>query len=486
MEPAPETAVSPEERKLKGRAMNAAQPLIYRMGRWTMRVALWFYFPRIETFHRERIPTVGPVLFTSNHPNSLTDAFVIGAAVPRKVNFVATVQLFRWRPVSWLLSRCGVIPINRVKDDPRAMRSVLATFEACFKVLERGEAIGIFPEGITHDDPQLKTVKTGAARMALELEDRHNGALGLKIVPVGLTFSAKERYRSKALVNFGEPIRVSDFLPEYAHAKHGAIQKLITEVEHRIQRVMYHLPHLERARVVEAVKRLYLDKLWVGNTVIHEPVPPQAGELLLTQAIAEAVERTFARNPARAAEFVRKLDHYEGALKRMRLSDDVLAQFPEPSRMLVQSLGWLLVAVAGAPIAIYGWAHRLLPFALVQWIVTKTAKQPRDRTHVSTATILAGLVIFAGFYALCVLIFHLFFGLTATIWYAVSLPAASLVAHYYLREVQQFIASSRAALVLLQAPRAIRRLLAWRAELIALIEAERHDYLLAKAGEKGS
>src|SRR5215472_979386 len=168
---------------------------MYRSMRWLIRLALGFYFRRIERFHLEKVPLTGPVLFASNHPNSLTDAFVIGTSVPRKVNFVATVQLFQIKPVRWLLTRCGVIAINRVKDDPRAMRSVMDTFEACFRVLEQGEAIGVFPEGITHDDPQLKTVKTGAARMALELEQRHVGKLGLQIVPVGLTFSAKERYR---------------------------------------------------------------------------------------------------------------------------------------------------------------------------------------------------------------------------------------------------------------------------------------------------
>src|ERR1041384_2755582 len=160
---------------------------MYRLMRGLVRLTLGFYFSRIERFNAERVPLVGPMLFASNHPNSLTDAFVIASSVPRKVNFVATIQLFRFKPIQWLLFQCGVIPINRVKDDPRAMRTVRQTFEACFRVLERGEAIGIFPEGITHDDPQLKTVKTGAARMALELEQRHAGQLGLKIVPVGLT-----------------------------------------------------------------------------------------------------------------------------------------------------------------------------------------------------------------------------------------------------------------------------------------------------------
>src|SRR6266850_5593684 len=231
---------------------------LYRFMRRLIGVALGFYFRRIERFHAERVPATGPVLFVSNHPNSLTDSFVIGAAVPRKVNFVATVQMFRFKPVKRFLTRCGVIPINRIKDDPRAMRTVADTFEACYRVLERGEAVGIFPEGITYDDSRLKEVKSGAARMALELEQRHEGKLGLQVVPVGLTFSAKEVYRSDALVNFGEPIRAADFLNGYAERRKECITRLTGEIERRIQSLILHLPQLEHARVIGAVKRHYL------------------------------------------------------------------------------------------------------------------------------------------------------------------------------------------------------------------------------------
>src|SRR6185436_8037445 len=141
-----------------------------------------------------------------------------------------------------LLTRCGVIPINRVKDDPKAMRSVADTFEACYRVLEHGEAIGIFPEGITYDDSQLKEIKSGAARMALELEQRHSGKLGLNIVPVGLTFSAKERYRSEALVHFGEPIRAAQFLVDYEQRRKECIRSLTGEIERRIQGLILHMP----------------------------------------------------------------------------------------------------------------------------------------------------------------------------------------------------------------------------------------------------
>lgn len=304
----------------------------------------------------------------------------------------------------------------------------------------------------------------------------------MQIVPVGLTFSAKEIYRSEALVGFGQPIRVADFLPAYAQNRHQDIQLLSEEIARRIQSLMVHLPNLERARIVEAVKRLYLDRLWVANTVIHEPVAPRAGELLLTQAIANAVDRAFTANPGRALEFVRKLDRYERGLSRLRLSDEVLAQFPQRRRVLRQSLAWAAVAVLGAPVALYGWLHRLVPYSLVAWIVKRTVRKPPDRTQISTAIIVAGVVVFTVFYALCALVFYGFFGWPAAGWYALSLPVASLAAHYYLRQLRRLAAGLRAVAVFLRAPGAARRLLAARAGLIALIEAERQDLLLARAG----
>jgi glycerol-3-phosphate O-acyltransferase/dihydroxyacetone phosphate acyltransferase len=448
---------------------------VYRVMRWILGAALGFYFSRIERFHAERVPLKGPVLFTSNHPNSVTDAIVIGLSVPRKVNFVATVQLFRLKPLRWLLMQCGVIPINRVKDDPRAMRSVKDTFEACFRVLERGEAIGIFPEGITHDDPQLKTVKTGAARMALELEHRHGGQLGLQMVPVGLTFSAKEIYRSEVLVHFGEPIRVAEYLRDYPDKRHACIQGLTAGIERRIESLILHLPNLERARAVEAVKRLYLDRLLVAGRVVHEPDSAKAEELLFTQAIANAVEYAFQNYPDRSARFVNQLTRYERWLRRLRLSDEMLAHTPDKRQLLWRSLGWALLAVGGAPVAAYGWAHRWAPYALIWWAVNRFAKMPVDKTHVSTVSIIAGVVGFSVCYGLYLAIFHALFGWPASLYYALSLPVASLVAHYYLREVRRLIDGLRTALVLFRAPLATRRLLARRKALIAEIDAVRRE-----------
>ena len=441
-----------------------------------LRVLLGIYFRRIETFHPERVPLDGPLLFTSNHPGSVTDAFIIGTSVPRRVHFVATVQLFKFKPLAWLLKQCGIIPINRVRDDPKAMRSVMETFEACFKVLERGGAVGIFPEGVTYDDSQLKTVKTGAARMALELENRHAGKLGLKIVPVGLTYSAKERYRSEVLAHFGEPIRAAEFIDGYSERRKDAINELSAEIERRIQSLILHLPKLEEARVVEAVKRLYLDRLKLGNDIIKEPVSLQAEELVLTQAINNAVSYVNRNQPDRFMAFVRKLNDYERWLQRLKLSDETVRRFAVPGGLAQSSVMWAFVAVIGFPVALYGWVHRLVPAALVSWVANRLTDAHARKAQAPHTSMLTGLAGFSACYVVYVWLVHRWFGWPVSLWYAVSLPVAGLIAHYYLRGMIRLYDACRTVAVLFRVPLARRRLLSLRARLIAEIEDARREY----------
>jgi 1-acyl-sn-glycerol-3-phosphate acyltransferase len=451
--------------------MNSSHTFLYRAMRGLIGLALGFYFRRIERFHSGNVPEAGPVLFVSNHPNSLTDSWIIGATVPRKVNFVATVQLFRFKPVKWFLTRCGVIPINRVKDDPKAMRSVTDTFEACFRVLERGEAVGIFPEGVTYDDSRLREVKSGAARMALELEHRHGGKLGLKIVPVGLTYSAKELYRSDVLANFGEPLLASDFIDGYAERRKECINRLTAEIERRIQRQIAHIPELEHTRIVEAVKRLYLDRLVLGVRTNGEAISRRAEELILTQRITEAVAHVFKNEPQRAIVFAAQLSFYERWLGKLRLNEESLALFPNREKLVAQSLFWSALAVLGAPIAIYGWIHRALPHAIIKWAVNRFPAPEKRKAQTSTAKIIGGILLYTSFFAIYVAIFRAFFGWHASFWYALSLPPATLLAFYHLRELRRLKAGLRNTIVLIRAPVAAKRLLALRTKLIAEIEA---------------
>jgi hypothetical protein len=142
-----------------------------------------------------------------------------------------------------------------------------------------------------------------------------------------------------------------------------------------------------------------------------------------------------------------------------------------------------LVAVLGAPVALYGWLHRLVPFALVKWGARRFTEPGKRKAQASTAAIAGGVVAFGICYGIYVLIFRGLFGWPASLWYALSLPAASLLAHYYLRELRRLAASVRNTIVLARAPVAAKRLLATRSALVAEIEAVRAEIGAGLKGE---
>jgi hypothetical protein len=89
---------------------------------------------------------------------------------------------------------------------------------------------------------------------------------------------------------------------------------------------------------------------------------------------------------------------------------------------------------------------------------------------------------FCGYVALI----HHIFGWPISLWYGLSLPAASLFAHYYVRDLSLLATSLRHVFILWRAPLATKRILAMRAELIAEIDAVRADLIAQSPSTKAA
>ena len=128
----------------------------YRTLRGFIRTSLAIFFRQIEVVGNEHIPEEGvfPVIFAGNHPNSLLDPALVIATSGRVVHFAAKDTLFKTPPMRALLLGLGAVPVARRDDHGGSSVDNSAMFDQLFAVLANGKSVGIFPEGLSHDESQ--------------------------------------------------------------------------------------------------------------------------------------------------------------------------------------------------------------------------------------------------------------------------------------------------------------------------------------------
>src|SRR5262245_9912483 len=220
-----------------------------RAARALARVLLAVFFRSAEVQGIERVPSSGPVLFVANHGNGLVDPMVLVALLPRLPRFLAKHTLWK-NPAVWpLLQLAGALPVYRAQEGDTARNE--QTFARCFAELARGGAVALFPEGISHAEPALQPLRTGAARIALGAAAE--SAEPIAIVPVGLTFEEKRIFRSRLLLCVGEPIAV----PRETATSADAVRALTEAIVTGLRAVTLNTDSWHTAKLLERAAEIY-------------------------------------------------------------------------------------------------------------------------------------------------------------------------------------------------------------------------------------
>jgi len=106
----------------------------------------------------EYIPEKGPFIVACNHFNRLDPPFVI-YAIKKPINFLMASDQTVEAQIMWAPWLYGFIPTNRQNLAP-------STLKRSLQALQRGEVVGIFPEGGATEQ-YLRPAKKGAAYMAM-------------------------------------------------------------------------------------------------------------------------------------------------------------------------------------------------------------------------------------------------------------------------------------------------------------------------------
>ena len=186
-----------------------------------LRVVLYWIFkhliigPFLKTLYRpwvegaENIPASGPVIIVGNHL-SVIDSFFMPLMIDRRVYFLAKSDYFTGKGIKGWLVKNFMLGVGQLPIDRSGGKASEASLNTGLAVLDRGNVLGIYPEGTRSPDARLYRGRTGVARLVLE-----SGALVVpavmidteKAMPIGAKFPKIRRIGTV----IGKPLDFSRF-----------------------------------------------------------------------------------------------------------------------------------------------------------------------------------------------------------------------------------------------------------------------------------
>lgn len=174
--------------------------------RWFFELVLAVFF-RVRIQGREHLPLRGAALIIANHISYL-DGFLIGKATPRYIRFLLWKPIYDIPVMQPFFRMWQLIPIHSEKP-----RQALESLKIARQEIEKGELVGIFPEGGITRSGEMDTFRrgyeriidgTGAPVIPVYLEGMWGHPLSMK---GGKLFACWERFwRPEIRVIIGPPI----------------------------------------------------------------------------------------------------------------------------------------------------------------------------------------------------------------------------------------------------------------------------------------
>jgi glycerol-3-phosphate O-acyltransferase/dihydroxyacetone phosphate acyltransferase len=410
---------------------------------WTIRRLFRFllkvFFRQIIVVGEERLPRDGAVVLVANHVNSLLDPLILFCIAPRPVRFLAKAPLFKHPLVAPALKLLKALPVERRQDKGSDLSKNAATFEACEASLLQGDAIALLQ---------------GAARIVGRATAR--GAR-VKLIPVGLVYTAKTIFRSEVTAVVGLPVAHDD-LPWNDGEDREAVDELTARIEEGLKSVTLNAERWEDLRFVQDLRPLAFELMGLPE----DEVPEAKAEHGLLEKYYLAREK----NPEELALLLRRTRRYRHMLELLQLEDADVAREVELRSALVYAWKRMAWMVVGYPAALYGWLFNIVPYVLTGPLALLMA---RKEDVVATLKLYLGIGLFLLFYGLETWLLFFFLGpAPALCAAALAVPAGMWSLRYY-ESREEFFRLARAVLMLRTRRQTAARLNHLRAEVLSAL-----------------
>src|SRR2546423_190924 len=419
-----------------------------------VRLALRIYFQRIEVSGLEHVPRDTPVIFVLNHPNALVDPVFLLCLAPRKVSFLAKAPLFRMPIIGYLVKALDSLPVYRRQDEGEDITRNQETFVAARKLLARGGPIGICPEGVSHDEPGLRPIKTGAARIALAAVSTGEVS-NLKIVPAGLYYTSKTRFRSDALLYIGVPIDVEPVtLEPNGTPPREAVRQLSSQIERALRDVILDAKHEEELQMTARAERIFSSESEDGAS------DSLKDELRLQQRFIKAYPILQERQPERLRKLEIRMLRFEEELEQAGMDPEELAPLGSTQKVFASIMQRSVLFLLMLGPALIGTIAHYPAYKLGGFLATRLSRDSED--VISTVKIISAMLLFPLTWLLIPIGVYTAFGSMLAVLALVVIPISGYIAIVFFEELDRSIAGVRVLTYFLVRRRFFVRLLAER------------------------
>jgi 1-acyl-sn-glycerol-3-phosphate acyltransferase len=205
-----------------------------------IKFGLFFYSKKITVLGRENIPKKGAVLFVVNHPNGLADPLYVTTTNKRQNHFLVRAASFKKPFVKKILESLYLMPIYRIRDGVKQLSNNQEIFEKCYKILNNGETLMIFPEGSHNKKRSIRPLIKGFTRIIFGALEKHPN-LEINLLPVGITYQHPSQFPSKVTVNYGKPIATRMLFETNTLAQ--SVHILKDKVNEQLKELTVHIPN---------------------------------------------------------------------------------------------------------------------------------------------------------------------------------------------------------------------------------------------------
>lgn len=368
--------------------------MLYKILKLLVTLGIRFYYREIKIKNRHNLDLDGPAILVANHPNTLMDAWMMGYVSKEPIYFMAKATFFNSPLKLRILKSLNMIPINRASDGKTTGINNTASFEACYQLLESGKHLVIFPEGSSYLERHLRELKTGTARIALEVEKRrleaqqkgvHVDQKALKIVPIGLNYLEANRFRSSVLVQVGQAIAVEEYVSDSSENVGQASRKLTETMRVRMEQLLVNMDQKEEEQLVEALHKM------LHSHYLNSDKKGVEGELMHIREIRDSVQQLSITKPWILSEIRDLMKELDWKVNKFAIRADFLDRRFRSSMFIRQLVFSMLFLIIALPFFIYGAFHNLFQYKLTDYLVPKITREPE---YFAPLAVLIGLILY--------------------------------------------------------------------------------------------